>query len=155
MNWLLGVTLALAVGFDLAERRIPNWLTLGGAAAALLLALITAGLPGLREHLFGALVLGGIFFIFWKLGLVGGGDQKLMLAVGAAVGLPWVLTTLVGTAVAGALQAGGSLVLHWCAWRGPKPAAWRRRPLPYSLAILGGSLVSLVCQALGVSPLFW
>ena len=102
---------------DLRERRLPNVLTLGGAAVILAGALICGrGLSALA----GAAVLGGLYLVVYlanPAGL-GGGDVKLAVALGAltgSIGTPvWLLAALgapVLTAVAGTaavLRRGGA-----------------------------------------------
>lgn len=80
--------------FDIAWRRLPNVLTLGGAAAILAAALGGGrGLPALL----GAASLGTLYLVVHLINPagLGGGDVKLAVAVGGltgALGLPvWVL----------------------------------------------------------------
>lgn len=97
-------TAAVAVWCDLRERRIPNRLTIPACVAALgLRALLgwdplTAGLLGLGA---GFLVALPIF----ALGGLGGGDVKLVAAVGAFVGPSALVPTLLVAAIAGGLLA--------------------------------------------------
>lgn len=104
---------------DLRERRIPNWITgplfLGGLFAAW----HRAGWKGLEDSLMGV----GMAVVIWILPFIragaamGGGDQKLALAAGAALG--WQGTLLF------CLLAGiGSVVLFaWTILR--EAGGWR------------------------------
>ena len=71
---------------DLRSRRIPNWLTGGAATMALAYHLWTGGPSALLLSLAGLLVGGAIFFLPFALGGLGGGDVKLLAALGAWAG---------------------------------------------------------------------
>jgi prepilin peptidase CpaA len=109
----LAVALAMTAAVcDLRTRRIPNLLTFGGAACALVFHSIVGGTAGLAMSL-GGWVLGiALFFPFFALRGLGGGDVKLLGALGACLGPYAVLyvgfySTLAGgvLAVVVALQA--------------------------------------------------
>ena len=82
---LLVMTMGAAAAFDLWSRRIPNWLTLGGLAAALLLRSVT-GVHPLLDGLAGAGLGFGLGLVCMVLGALGGGDGKLLTAAGAFFG---------------------------------------------------------------------
>lgn len=86
---LMGVALcAMALGavwFDVRERRLPNVLTVSALAAALLLR-VPQGLDALGGGLLGALLAFGLALPFFLIGGLGGGDVKLLTAVGAFLG---------------------------------------------------------------------
>jgi prepilin peptidase CpaA len=84
----LAVFVLAAGTFDLLRRRIPNWLTLGGILAALLLHVVGNGMPGLWFSVRGMALGFGVYLLLYLLHAMGGGDVKLMGAVGALVG-PW------------------------------------------------------------------
>lgn len=86
-------------------RRIPNWLTYTGVATALGTKCILSGWSGLANSLAAVLLAGGIFCILFLLGGMGGGDVKLMTAVGAWAGLSHVVAILMATAVSGGFLA--------------------------------------------------
>ncbi|MEU6480694.1 A24 family peptidase [Streptomyces sp. NPDC047017] len=102
--WLLlapvGVLLAVV---DLRVRRLPDVLTLPFAGAALLLLGAAALLPGHAGHwptaLYGALALGGGYFVLFLVNPsgMGFGDVKLAPAAGAALGWYGWPTVLLGT----------------------------------------------------------
>jgi leader peptidase (prepilin peptidase)/N-methyltransferase len=81
--------------YDVRQRRLPNWLTLPGAAAVLTFAgLAGRGLPALV----GAGALGLLYLVVCTTGALGGGDVKLALGVGAIGGYfgadVWLLAAL-------------------------------------------------------------
>jgi prepilin peptidase CpaA len=89
----LGVT-AVSAGIDLASRKIPQTLTFGGIVAGFALNMWSgfafAGFGG-AARAFGLCLLGmflSAFIPFWFFlrKEVGGGDVKLMMAIGAFVG---------------------------------------------------------------------
>jgi prepilin peptidase CpaA len=77
---------AAAAVSDARTGTIPNWLTLPPLCAALLLYLITQGAGGLLYSLAGALVCGLVPYIMFRAGSMGGGDVKLLAALGALAG---------------------------------------------------------------------
>jgi prepilin peptidase CpaA len=114
-KYLLLCALAIAsVGAvkDFRGHRIPNWLTYSGLLVALLVRLGLGGWTELRGGLLGMLFAGGIFLLLFLLGGMGGGDVKLMAAVGAWVGLAHVGILLIMSAIAGGLLAVGNVLVH-------------------------------------------
>ena len=71
---------------DLKWRRIPNLLTFGAAALALVFHGVTAGVPGVVNAVLGWLVGTALFLPFFLLRGMGGGDVKLLAALGAWTG---------------------------------------------------------------------
>lgn len=100
------VLLAVAAAvFDLRRRRVPNWLTASGAALGIVLNASLFGTPGLWFSLKGLGLAFLIYLPLYVLRTMGGGDVKLMAAVGAIVGpMNWfrifVLTVFFGAAAA-------------------------------------------------------
>jgi prepilin peptidase CpaA len=147
--------LAIAALHDVIARTIPNWIPTTVALVGLVPLLRSpAALDGL---LAAALVFaGGV--LFWRLGLMGGGDAKLLGAVGLLVPPGRMLGAMAAIGL-----AGGVLALPYLMCRGriapPAPArpsllparAWRaerfrlRRggPVPYGVAIAVGTALVL------------
>lgn len=130
---LLVAYLAVAVAFDIFARRIPNWLTLGGAAVALVVRFAAGGATELESGLVGALITGAVGFAFWLGRTIGGGDHKLLIGVGAFVGRELVMPFLLATGL-----AGGILGLLWLIFLHFRIIKTRR--MPYSIAIAAGAL---------------
>ncbi len=130
---IAAVACTLAVRTDLASRRIPNAITLPLLAAAPLLA----AFDGWRAVIAacgivaGALVIGACLH---AMGVLGGGDVKLLAGISALVGFPWCLDVALYTGI-----CGGLLALIFAAARGELRGLMARLPtgvrLPYALAI--------------------
>jgi prepilin peptidase CpaA len=97
---------------DLWTRRLPNWLTVPTFATALLMHTAVNGVAGLGFALLGFATGFGILLILWLIGGGGGGDVKLMGALGAWLGVSLTLcvfavsTMLAAVATAVSLMAG-------------------------------------------------
>ena len=104
---LVGALIIATIGAvkDVASRKIPNRLTYSALLAAVPVRLLVLGWSGLRSGLLGFLLGGGIFFLLFLLGGMGGGDVKLMAAVGAWSGITQTVAVLVVTAMAGGVIA--------------------------------------------------
>ena len=101
--------LGVAVFTDLRERRIPNKLTVSGLLVGLAIAAaMEGGLPVSAAA--GAGFALAIAFPFVALGAVGGGDAKLLMAVGAFVGPGGLLSVALYGALAGGILAVGSAI---------------------------------------------
>jgi prepilin peptidase CpaA len=99
---IAAVALVLAACIpDLRTRRIPNALTLGAAIVALAFHAATGGLAGLATSAGGWLLGAALFFPIFALRGMGGGDVKLLAAVGAWLGPAQVIWVALLTSVAG------------------------------------------------------
>jgi prepilin peptidase CpaA len=163
---ILPLLLSLGMaGCDLKTRRIPNYLTLGGALGGVSFQLGYHGLPGLLDGLAGlglglALLLGP-----YLLGGMGAGDVKASAALGAWLGLRRAFALFVYMGLCGGLiilvvmlwqgrllawiREGRNFLLNWLLCRpfDSKPSASGSRPrttIPYGAAM-----------ALGMAVLCW
>lgn len=86
-----GVILAAASYTDIRTREVPDWLSYSGIAAGLGLRLVWSASLGSWEPLaMGVLGLAaflGVAFMLFYLGQWGGGDSKLLMGMGALLGL--------------------------------------------------------------------
>lgn len=93
LSGVLLVVLVLSVWFDVSEKRIPNWITVGGLAAAL----VSRGILG-PETLWVGVTGGAVGFslgiLLFAAGAMGAGDAKLLATVGAALGFETFLRCL-------------------------------------------------------------
>jgi prepilin peptidase CpaA len=120
--------LAVATIYDLKSRTIPDWIAvamLGWSFVATVAGFAGTSWTGLGTGLLMGFGLGA--GLFW-LGALGGGDAKLIAALGAALGPVALLGVLFWMAIVGGLLA---LVAKW---RG-------RQDLAYVPAIAAGLLI--------------
>jgi prepilin peptidase CpaA len=105
--FLIGAVVVACVGgiSDLRNARIPNWLTYSGLLMALILRFGLLGWSGFKGGVFGLFIAGLLFFVLFVIGAMGGGDTKLMAAVGAWSGDKHVFTVLLAATLAGGVLA--------------------------------------------------
>ena len=101
----VGGVAALATFSDLRTGRIPNALTFGAMAGGLLFSAIHAGGAGLATSLLGGVVGLALFFPLFALGGMGGGDVKLLAAVGTWLGPFGALQAALWASLAGGVLA--------------------------------------------------
>jgi prepilin peptidase CpaA len=97
---------------DVRSARIPNRLTYSALLAALGSRVAILGFSGLKSGAAGMLVAGGLFLLLFVMGAMGGGDMKLMAAVGAWVGSTQVVTLILMAALAGGVLAVGRILFR-------------------------------------------
>ncbi len=103
---------------DLVAKSLPNWLTLGGAIVFVVVKTLWLGGDALVLSVIGGLVTGLFLLVPFFLKAVGGGDVKLMFAVGILVGWPRALSVLFWVSVVGLAMGLGFALCS--------PAFWRR-----------------------------
>lgn len=133
------VLAAAGAVWDIASRRIPNWLCLLLAAASLGYAWSAGGTDAMlwgAAHALVALVVGmGLF----ALGVIGGGDAKFYSAAAFAIPLYQGLPFLGWTSVAGLVLLIVLVVGNRVFAKVRKPMSeLRRMEVPYGVAIASG-----------------
>jgi prepilin peptidase CpaA len=155
---------AVAGAIDLRRHRIPNWLTVGAACAALAYHAGRGGGEGVTVAALGWLLGAAVFFLPFALGGLGAGDVKLVGALGAWLGPGDALWLALFSGVAGGVLALGyslargylrealvnvwRLLTHWrVAGVHPLPDMTlqhgRGPRLAYGLAILAGTAATV------------
>ncbi|GIU77902.1 MAG: hypothetical protein KatS3mg005_1140 [Bryobacteraceae bacterium] len=102
---VLAAMVLIAASTDLRRREIPNWLTLGGIVAGVGLNTWLAGLAGLKTSGAGLGLAALIFIPLFIMRWLGGGDVKLMGAIGALAGYQYMLVIFVFDAILGGIAA--------------------------------------------------
>ncbi|MGW3409013.1 prepilin peptidase [Streptomyces sp. NPDC000888] len=146
--WLLLVPLAVLLAVvDFKVQRLPDVLTLSLAAAALVLLGVAAAVP---EHagdwptaLFGALALGGGYFVLFLINPngMGFGDVKLALGLGVVLGWYGWSVVFLGTFAGfllGALYGAGLVVAR---------RAGRKSSIPFGPFLIAGAYAGLLVGA--------
>ena len=129
--FLLACGIAAAAAYDWRSRTIPNWLNAAIALGALPFWW-ASGLsvwPGVALHFGVALALLAVFALAFQLGMMGGGDVKMVAAI--ALWLPplAVLKLLVIMSVAGGVLTLAMIIGHRLR------RATARPEIPYGIAI--------------------
>jgi prepilin signal peptidase PulO-like enzyme (type II secretory pathway) len=172
----LGV-LIVSAAFDAATGRIPNPLTYAAIAVGLLLNCLSVlaqqasprvasewlGAAGPGQAAFGFLLFGGIGVVGVIFAGMGGGDMKLLAAIGATLGLARasdalicgaavaIVYALVNLIIAGRLNAtcrvAAGHLLNWVCLRewtlaDDKPTPASRRTIPLAIPLLAGMLLA-------------
>ena len=161
---ILGLGLCVAVVFDFAANRIPNWLVLGMVLAGVVVQMIEAEWAGLVSALFGFFIGLLCFLPLYVFGGLGAGDVKLVGAIGSLVGPTNVI--VVALAI---ILVGGGIALCYITLRGglvqmarryhsmmvmlmsrrfqylpPAPGEAAGMHFPYAIAITCGTALSLL-----------
>ena len=101
---VVAILLGIAVYTDLRYGKIFNKLTFPCMAIGLTLGLLRGGPQGLLDSLAGIGVALGLYLLAHSKA-IGGGDAKLMMAVGSLVGLKLTIWALLFSAVIGGILA--------------------------------------------------
>ena len=156
----LTVVLVAAAWSDLRTRRIPNLLTMSGLVVALVLRGI-AGPSAFVDGLLGTLLAFVLTLPLLTLGVLGGGDAKLLMAIGAFMGPRHFLWAGTVIAIIGGMMAVvdagrrgvllpvlfncGQIMKHWATFgrRGANRsiATVGALTIPYGIAIAAGALL--------------
>lgn len=125
-----GVLLAACIT-DCTQRRIPNGLFVVGVVCAVFMGQgFTVGAWG--SALWALCVMTLLVVPLWRVGAFGGGDAKLLMAIGPFLGVERTGWLLAATLVSGGILALGVMSFRQIRQR---PHLMRGRKLPYSWAI--------------------
>ena len=145
---------------DVKTGKIPNALTYPACVFGLVLGLAKAGWGGFLDSFLGLAFAFVPFFLLYLSGGLGGGDVKLMSAVGALMGFEFTALAMVNSVFVGALIA--LLIVIWegriratlryfrdtffhLFRRGsPRPVLDARTQVPFGVAICLASFMTLV-----------
>jgi prepilin peptidase CpaA len=126
---LVGMVLvftAICATLDWRIRKIPNWLTVPVFALGILLHTIAGGFSGLQFSLLGFATGFGLLLVLWLFGGGGGGDVKMMGALGAWLGSWHTVEVFLASAVATvflvAAAVVGRAVVQWIVGKRKDPA---------------------------------
>lgn len=104
------VLLVVCFYTDITQKKIYNWITLPGIGIGLLMNGIFSGVAGLKSAGIGFALGFGFLFIIFLFGGMGGGDVKLMGAIGAIKGYPFIISALVYSILVGGFIAFAVLI---------------------------------------------
>jgi prepilin peptidase CpaA len=114
VSWIPAVLVAIGAGvLDWRYRRIPNWLTVSGFAAGVVVNTALYSWQGLKAALLGTLLGLGLLLPFVLVRSLGAGDWKLAGALGACLGPRQLLAVLMGTILVAGVMALGTVI-----WKG-------------------------------------
>ena len=156
--------LAVAVTTDLRCGKIRNKLTLPCAAVGLVLGGIAGGLSGVADRALGAAVVLAVVLVLSAAAGLGGGDAKLLIAVGALKGFHFAIWAMLLTGVFGGVvaavvvlrrravkQTAFNMIANMLSNAGGVPtqvaAGSAAGKIPYSIAIALGALAALAVGA--------
>lgn len=145
----------VAVATDLRSRRIPNQVTVAALLIGLVLNLMLGGLPWLLSALAGAALGLLVFGLPAAFGMVGMGDVKLVVALGALLRWPVALPLALYIALAGGVIALLYAVRRRCLGAvaqnviSARTAAQHR--MPYALAIAIGCALAVASRHIAAS----
>lgn len=177
LTWIArGLTVAcvaVCAATEWRRRKIYNAVTYPAAALGLALAFARGGADGLQFHALALAAGVAIPLLFFIGGAIGGGDVKLLGAVGALGGYPFILYAMAYSLGLGALMALGVLIARAGPIGGLRSAlrllaaafvpvtvsesdrAAGRTPLPFGIAIALGVVWRLAEEWAGASVFGW
>lgn len=132
---LFSLWLVALCATDWRQRRLPNVLTLGGAAAALILHAIAGGGAGVLDSLEGGAICASLLILPFLLKAAGGGDVKMLFAIGCFFGGRHALGALFYISLAGLALAFFFRILV---------TKEKRRAVPFGLAIAAGAWLEML-----------
>lgn len=102
---VLALLLIIAVTGDIRAYRIYNLPVALGLVAGLILNFITNNIAGLAWSLLAAIIPAALLIVLFALRMLGAGDIKLFCAIGAIMGVRFILYTMAYSFMAGGIIA--------------------------------------------------
>lgn len=109
-DYVLLILLLTALYFDLTQQKIPNFLTFPVILGGLVAHTVMGSWEGFLFSFYGLLLGIALFFLPFYLGGMGGGDVKLLGAIGTLQGAQFVFQATLFTALCGGILALGYLL---------------------------------------------
>lgn len=136
---VMAIMVAIAVYTDVRQGKIFNGLTLPCAIAGIIINAAYGGLEGVFDSLLGMAVGFGMFLFSALFGrILGGGDVKLLMAIGAIQGPQFLFWTIIYMAI-----IGGALAIGISLWRKDLLASLRRLFGGLSMRLFAGTRVDI------------
>lgn len=107
---LITIWLTVLGWYDCYYRRLPNYLTLGGAAVFLVMRFALGGTQGLVNGLLGGLIGGAFLLLPFLMRGAGAGDVKMLFAVGCLAGYPPVFPIMIMSTIFGLILGVGMII---------------------------------------------
>ncbi len=166
---ILAVLLIVTVTTDVRTYRIHNLPVALALVCGLIWNLAADGIPGLARSLLAALIPFALLIALFALRMLGAGDIKLLCAIGAIMGIPFILYTIGFSFLAGGLLALGFMLVRGNGWQRLRHIGSYLRTcflthnflpytnfddksdgakFPFSLAIAAGCAVQILLSAL-------
>jgi prepilin peptidase CpaA len=147
--------LAIAAAADVAQRTVPNWISVGIAVSGIAAQTSNGGWRAAASSAAVALALGALLIVPWSKRLIGGGDLKLAVGAAAWMGLGRILPFLLATALVGGVLAvpflksltavGRELLVALSRRRvGTEAPSTTERKVPFAVAIAVGAVAAAV-----------
>ncbi len=107
---IVTVWLTVLGWYDCYYRRLPNYLTLGGAAVFLIARFALGGFGNAASGVVGGLIGGAFLLIPFLMRGAGAGDVKMFFAVGILSGYPAIFPIMVFSTIFGLILGGAMLI---------------------------------------------
>lgn len=162
-SFVLFLLLGISSYTDWKSRKIYNKVTVPSAVLGLVIASLTNFPSGLQNAALACGLGFALFFALFLLGMMGGGDVKLVAAIGALTGFPFILDALFFGILTGGVYAVALLACKGGLWQNVKNVFlfiwgllfWRMRmpletnnsiKIPYGLCLSVGTAVAFILK---------